>query len=466
MKSTHFVSSVGFCIFLLLAEVAFAQQGPQWPYRGYGGELVGEDSLTFKGWAPFIGATFDSLAYFTGATFDDEAHFRMVTFKNVATFSGATFDYEAYFYGATFDYMAYFTGATFDDEAHFRKAVFHSKADFFKAKFARVANFNSAKFDSVAYFKGAEFYDQADFSGATFDDWADFSGAAFDSVVDFVQARFGGTVSFTNTDFSQGIDFRQAYFDSVQTLYLEKMTFPERKLLFYWHQFQGKDSLRIKLQSPPVDSLKQVHYNRIGIIYHRLRDNFLDQQDKASADAVMYELGWQKKEILGEFWWKMYGFFFGYGFQPWRFLLFVVLPIVILFAGTWYWFYYGMLIFIHAELYPKMTTDNQLAAKEKYIFRFKNLKLIKVRFNDFSSIKGDINRLTRYWHALFFSAAVLFGIRFKKEWSKVCPDNILGSKTFIYCVTLEWLLGIGLVVTFALLVKGARFGFIKDLLGF
>ncbi len=64
------------------------------------------------------------------------------------------------------------------------------------------------------------------------------------------------------------------------------------------------------------------------------------------------------------------------------------------------------------------------------------------------------------------SAAVLFGIRFKKEWSKVCPDNILGRKTFIYCVTFEWLLGIGLIVTFALLVKGARFGFIRDLLGF
>ena len=32
-------------------------------------------------------------------------------------------------------------------------------------------------------------------------------------------------------------------------------------------------------------------------------------------------------------------------------------------------------------------------------------------------------------------------------------------------VTAEWLLGIGLIVTFALLVKGARFGFIRDLLG-
>jgi len=33
-------------------------------------------------------------------------------------------------------------------------------------------------------------------------------------------------------------------------------------------------------------------------------------------------------------------------------------------------------------------------------------------------------------------------------------------------VSFEWLLGIGLIVTFALLVKGVRFGFIRDLLGF
>lgn len=31
---------------------------------------------------------------------------------------------------------------------------------------------------------------------------------------------------------------------------------------------------------------------------------------------------------------------------------------------------------------------------------------------------------------------------------------------------LEWLLGIGLIVVFVLLVKSARFGFIRDLLGF
>jgi len=57
----------------------------------------------------------------------------------------------------------------------------------------------------------------------------------------------------------------------------------------------------------------------------------------------MYELGWQRKEILGEFWWKMYSFFFGYGFQPWRFLVFVVVPLILLFAVLWYVRYYDVL---------------------------------------------------------------------------------------------------------------------------
>ena len=77
-----------------------------------------------------------------------------------------------------------------------------------------------------------------------------------------------------------------------------------------------------------------------------------------------------------------------------------------------------------------------------------------------------MNPLTRYWHSLFFSTSVLLGIRFKKDWIKVFPEDMLGSKSYIRLVTFEWTLGIMLFVVFALLVKGIRFSFIKDLLGF
>jgi len=68
----------------------------------------------------------------------------------------------------------------------------------------------------------------------------------------------------------------------------------------------------------------------------------------------------------------------------------------------------------------------------------------------------------------FFSASVLLGIRFKKEWIPIVDKRnlYLGHKSFLHVVTFEWLLGIGLIITFTLLVRGTRFGFIRDLLGF
>ena len=105
-------------------------------------------------------------------------------------------------------------------------------------------------------------------------------------------------------------------------------------------------------------------------------------------------------------------------------------------------------------------------SKEKYLINFKNLKLLKVRITDFAQAQKTMNPLTRYWHSLFFSTSVLLGIRFKKDWIKVFPEDMLGSKSYIRLVTFEWTLGIMLFVVFALLVKAIRFSFIKDLLGF
>ncbi len=300
----------------------------------------------------------------------------------------------------------------------------------------------------------------------TFREIANFRGATFQDVTFFQKAVFKGAINFSKTTFKKEIDFRQANFDSVTVIYLEDITFPEGELHFYWEQFKGKDSLRIKLRNPPADSLKDEHYTRIEIIYHKLRDNFIAQGDKSSADDVMYELEWQRDEILSEFDQQLYGIFFGYGYQPWRFLLFVVLPLLIIFAGVWYWFYYAILVFINPNLFSENVVTAELKHKDKYLFRTKNTQRVNLQFTDFSYALNDINRLTRYWHALFFSTSVLLGIRFKKEWTKHLPKNILGRKSFIYFVTFEWVFGIILFVVFALLVKGIRFSFIKDLLGF
>jgi len=146
---------------------------------------------------------------------------------------------------------------------------------------------------------------------------------------------------------------------------------------------------------------------------------------------------------------------------------------MIIFAVVWYWFYYGILVKIVNEKiderkFPGSHYKFDFKYKEKYLSISKKNSFpgVKLKIYDHSKSPKELNRLSRYWHVLFFSASVLLGIRFKREWIEIGSPLALGQQSFIYLVTAEWLLGIGLYVTFALLVKGARFEFIKGLLGF
>ena len=95
----------------------------------------------------------------------------------------------------------------------------------------------------------------------------------------------------------------------------------------------------------------------------------------------------------------------------------------------------------------------EFVGKETRLFGWKRIK----RYDHSKSATG-VDRLSRYWHVVFFSASVLLGIRIKKEWIQVIPPTSRpGQSSFIKMLTLEWLLGIALYLVFALLVKGSRF---------
>ena len=500
MRALHIKLSFCLCFLFLLTDISIAQVGnlTEYPYGGVSNpqnlqvltfrehtkflsvtfhkdanftnaRFYGDASfyeVTFYIDANFTNAKFDGSADFEDATFHEEAYFLDVTFHKDANFWSVTFHKDANFSNVKFDSSADLQFATFDDYANFNNATFHNYASFRNATFDGYANFNNATFHKYASFRNATFDGYANFNNATFHNYADFWEATFEDITSFQKTVFRDVVDFRNTTFKKDIDFRQSNFDSVTVIYLEDMTFPEGKLHFYWEQFRGKDSLRIKLEDPSADSIKDEHYTRIEIIYHKLRDNFLAQGNKSSADNVIYELGWQRDEILDEFWWGLYGSLFGYGYQPWRFLLYIVTPIILLFAFILYWFYYTLLVFINPSIFPKIVDASALRTKEIHLIKIKNIRLFKLHITDFNITLENANRLTRYWHTIFFSASVLLGIRFKKDWTTVFPLNMVGRKTFIYFITLEWILGIGLFVTFALLVEGIRFSFIKDLLGF
>lgn len=437
-------------------------------------------SARFRKNVDFANATFDSLADFYHAQFDSSVDFSGTQFYNIADFSDSRFCGSANF--CTLMWSAAVTDiATFHDRVDFEDVQFDGGVNFRFVQFLDAANFRAAQFQQQAIFTETDFHNTLNFEAAQFKstvffvdtkftNTANFARVKFNSTVNFDKAIFKGTISFENTEFEEGVDLRRSNFDSVKTILLEGIKFPDGRFLCYWEQFKAEDNLRIVLAEFPKDTIDE-QYRRVEIIYHQLRDNFLKQNDKNSADAVMYELGWQRAEIKKEFCWKLYGWSFGYGYQPWRFLL-LVLVIAACFSALWYFKYYGIVACILNENDEGKTVFSALKKKEGKLFskqigilRGKDVGL-KANIFDHSSISKHISILQRMWHVLLFSFSVLLGIRWKKEWSDIKYNGMFGSNTFLKVVTLEYLLGLLLYLMFALLVKGSRFEYIKGLLGF
>ena len=245
-----------------------------------------------------------------------------------------------------------------------------------------------------------------------------------------IRAIFKGKIRLQNATFRHGVDFRTSDFNLVSQIDLENCYFPEGRLYIYWDQIKMRDDFRITVDTL-VGETREDHYNRLSIIYNRLKENFLVQGDKSSADAVMYELGYRRDTISTEILWKCYGWFFGYGYQPWRFLLYIVFPGIFVFASLWYYHYFEAL--------------------QNVIFK-ENIEAAKV-------IQTEVSEFDKIWYSVLFSFSVLLSIRFRREW-------VVHYRQFLYWVTFEWILGIGLYIIFALLIRSSRFDYIKGFLGF
>jgi uncharacterized protein YjbI with pentapeptide repeats len=497
-----------------LNSFSLAQQNNpiQYPYGGLPDptrktNLYEKIPLTFHNDAYFVKAQFQSIADFSGAHFQRDADFRVAQFQELANFLGTYFHGPAIFLNSRFSDKVYFTSrfdsladfsiihfgkdawfqdvqfwgeasffnVQFNSVADFPRVLFNGSADFSRTRFSALVNFVDTQFKNSTLFQEAKFEGRADFRNANFKGEVNFRDAHFHEEIDFYGTTFGKAINFERTNFSQGVDFRRSKFDFVKLIYLYGIKFPEGKLYLYWDQFKATDGLRIKLYNAPnekvlADSTKE-HYQRIETIYYLLRDNFLKQNDKASADAVMFELGWQREEIKKEFLWKVYGWIFGYGYQPWRFLL-LVATIAMGFSFVWYFKYYGIVAIILNENDVGRTVFKFLGSKEgKPLNKTIGIKGIGITikgevFNHDGLSTYSISQLHRIWHVVFFSFAVLLGVRWKREWSDIKYNGMFGANTFLRLVTIEYVLGLCLYIAFAVLVQSSRFDYIKGLLGF
>lgn len=409
-----------------------------------------------------------------------------LNFKRDMTYSFSTFSEKADFIYSIFFRNIQFQKTIFKQDVYFINSMFGGKTIYNNSTFCKKAYFNNAIFKEDTKFNGSVFLGNVDFSGATFSGSTDFSNIQFGSV-NFENTVFLKEVNFAGVFFENGVDLRRS--DLIKTkIFIDHHTnFPCEKLLVYWSQLKGhlavndnscpsfierekikntikklnliqhyfperlvvkNDSITTKLikNKSCFDSLSiklnRERYELTEIFYNRLRDNYLAQNEKLSADEVMYELASKRQEYLGEFWWRLYGWCFGWGYKPMRFALMVFLGPILLFAVLWYRKYYHRVLLI---------VDHSLSEEKKSMLR---------NSTERSGAFKDTILFARWLHVLYFSAFVLLSIRFEKEWIEK------NDRAFLYWVFSEWCVGLILYVVFFTFVKSHDFGYVKGLLGF
>ncbi len=309
----------------------------------------------------FDSTEFHSIANFKEAIFNGNIKLRIVKFDSIANFNRTQFNTPneiiSLFPGTQFISSAFFGGAQFEKDVYFYYTKFYGLADFQDAEFkgnfnfrdgySRPANntdlslyysfsnlnFKQARFYKKTEFRNVQFRDSVNFDYAEFNDQVRIDEAQFDKPVSFRGCFFKKSIDLSFCKFDGSLDFTGANFDSVTSIVFHNISFPKGRFYCSWDQFKGSDSLRIT--SPSAWTKSHYYEERLWAyksmenIYNLLRDNFIAQNDKETADAVSYELAWQREEILQEFWWKIYGWLFGWGYQPWKFLIYIMISIIL-----------------------------------------------------------------------------------------------------------------------------------------
>ncbi len=449
----------------------------------------------FSETADFWGSKFSETADFRKSKFSGPNSFLGSKFLNGALFSNSRFLESAIFSQSAFLNEAYFQKTLFSEQAKFQATLFKGKADFSFSKFLGEADFWKTQFLDNVNFSFSKFSEQANFIRSKFSKETSFYESTFSENVDFENAIFGTTFNIAGTRFEKGVDLRRTDLSKAKILFDHRTFFPLGTLKAHWSQLKGRLFL-LNITSPIAEESYVIHqllklapdsliaksgghhigYNRVKtkldsleahrgpddysqteIFYHRLRDNYLKQNDRASADKVMYELESKRTEYLREPLWALYGWFLGWGYKPLRFVLTVFLLAVLPFSFLWYKCFYHRVVPLVAQLNEeqKKLLSNPISLQQKTF-----LKIFKYKTYNHHEASGVANIFARLWHVVHFSASVLFSIRFNKAWIQ------MEDRAFLTWVTAEWALGIGLYVTFAILVKSYEFGYVKGLLGF
>jgi len=427
----------------------------------------------------FSETSFDKTACFYNSSFGKQAtaSFGASRFNQAAYFDGSEFLSSLDFYHSTFSGIASFNESQFSGTTSFDKTTFKREAFFKGACFLSPVSFRETQFQGVAQFQGTQFSRATDFRSTMFNNDVSFHSALFQQHTVFENTAFNKALNLESARFQDGLDFRLSRFGDSSIIFVDdKTSFPSGRFFCNWSTLKGKfrvddtasatyqewkaiTLLVRQLEDSAVSSdssaafaalvnkrdstsqeLNHQRYELSRIFYERLRENYLAQGNKVAADEVMYELAEKETALLGEFRMQLYGWVFGWGYRPLRFILGVMLPLWLFFVVLWNIRYYHLVA-------PLVDDDLREEMKNKGIPKY-----------DRDDIKTT--RVVRWWHVSHFSASLLLSIRFREAWIH------RHDRDFLFWITAEWLLGIIAYITFVVLVKSNEFSYIKGLLGF
>jgi hypothetical protein len=247
-----------------------------------------------------------------------------------------------------------FTHTVFSGELDFREVVFNGPVKFDWAIFEENAYFNSTVFEKKADFSCAVFKRGGYFLYGQFKEKADFSEISFEGEAIFIEKTFLKGADFIATGTKEHIVFDQVDLTRVSLLDCDlrnvdfiNCTFPKldgnTRVLYDELVVCNKVSIEKERGEESSGSESVVEeerdkIKRVEILYRRLKQKYLDERDygQASEWHLREKEMWKKRTGIREFlsfiFLKLYSISSGYGENPGRALLFLLLMIC---ATTW-----------------------------------------------------------------------------------------------------------------------------------
>lgn len=374
----------------------------------------------------------DSIYVQIGGTFDHDKQYLFYSLNSVYIHDATIKDYYEFDNLETNTFIQ-FDSCTFKNETYFLGGRFHNAIAFFDCHFEKSFDLGSTEFKNSLFLVNCDFQSEAKLSG-NFSNNLDLSHSNFSKNTLFDYATLRDTIFLNDTQFSESIDFRLATVDSLDAFFLDGTQYKEGNLKIRWASIRKSKNYRIQIYrdlEPRGTSYQDRKYDFLHLdkIYKKLARNYKAQNDLKASNDINHELEIRRSSLIGGVWNKIYGLTFGFGYEPWRFIILIIVMVI-------------LMSFVYLKFFFKEAKQSLFAGEP-----------------DASSAVVE-HSLPRMMITLKYSAWIFFSIKFHRNWIH------FGNKNFVILNVIHWLAGIATYILFAILVKNNRFEFLKDVLGF